>query len=75
MKKLFLAVMASLFLFASCGKKAEHSHDATDSTAHHHDHADSAGTHTHADGRVHKNHEPKDSTAQDTTAHRHSHEH
>jgi protein involved in sex pheromone biosynthesis len=66
MKKLCIAIVASLFILSACGKKSEHNHEAADTT----------GTHKHADGAVHKNHEPKmDSIKQDTTAHRHSHEH
>jgi hypothetical protein len=67
MKKTSFAIAILLFLFISCGKKSEHTHENTDST----------GTHKHDDGRVHKDHEKAktDSVAQDTTATGHGHQH
>jgi hypothetical protein len=68
MKKFAIALVASLFLFASCGKKAEdgiHTHD--DGT-----------THTdHADTTTQEEFNAADtaSNAHDTTKHEHPHPH
>lgn len=69
MKKLAIAFIASLFLFASCGKKSEqegtHSHQ-DDST--HETHADTTKQELNAGDVV-------DSVVHDSVEHGHSHDH
>jgi hypothetical protein len=66
MKKLFVAVIASLFILASCGKKAE---DGT------HTHDDGSTHADHADTTKQEEFNAADTTAQDTTKHDHPHPH
>jgi hypothetical protein len=66
MKKLGIALVASLFLFASCGKKSEegtHTHD--DGTTHTEHSADSTQEEFNAADTMHHSH--------DSTDHGHSH--
>lgn len=61
MKKLAIALTASLFLFASCGKKSDHEHGED--------------THTHEDGTTHSDHadttKQEEFNASDSTGHHH----
>ena len=67
MKKLALALVASLIMFSSCSKKADR--DGT------HTHEDGSAHKDHADTTKREEFNASDSTIQDSTQHGHSHDH
>jgi hypothetical protein len=67
MKKLFIAAIAALFLFASCDKKSSGTHTHEDGTEHADHNAATEQEEFNASDSTHEHH--------DSTTHKHSHKH
>jgi hypothetical protein len=71
MKKLCLAVIAALFLFASCAKKSEGTHTHEDGTEHADHDATTEQEEFNASDSTHHDHDSTDHH-HDSTTHKHS---